>query len=58
MINMATHVAIIVETPRINSGSSLEIEFTKLFLMNPGIVLCLMVNQVDSCHDCVYGPLT
>ena len=35
MISMADHVAVDVETLRINSGYSLEKEFTKLILMNP-----------------------
>ena len=35
MMSMADHVAIGVETPRIDSGCSLEKEFTKLIRMNP-----------------------
>ena len=35
MMSMADHVAIDVETLRINSGCSLEKEFTKLIRMNP-----------------------
>ena len=58
MMSMADHVAIGVETPRIDSGCSLEKEFTELIRMNPLMVLCQIVNQVDSCHDCVRGPLT
>ena len=58
MMTMADHVAIVVETPRIDSGCSLEKEFTKLIWMNPWTVLCQIVNQVDSCHGCVRGPLT
>ena len=58
MMSMADHVAIGVETPRIDSGCSLEKEFTELICMNPLIVLCQIVNQVDSCHGCVRGPLT
>ena len=58
MMSMADPVAIGVETPRIDSGCSLEKEFTKLIHMNPSMVLCQIVNQVDSCHGCVRGPLT
>ena len=35
MMSMADHVAIGVETPRIDSGCSLEKEFTELIRMNP-----------------------
>ena len=35
MMSMVDHVAIGVETPRIDSGCSLEKEFTKLIRMNP-----------------------
>ena len=35
MMSMADHVAIGVETPRIDSRCSLEKEFTKLIHMNP-----------------------
>ena len=58
MISMADPIAIGVETLRIDSGCSLEKEFTELIRMNPWMVLYLTVNQVDSCHDCVCGPLT
>ena len=58
MMSMADLVAIGVETPRIDSGCSLEKKFTELIRMNPRTVLCQIVNQVDSCHDCVCGPLT
>ena len=58
MMSMADPVAISVETPRIDSGCSLDKDFTKLIHMNPRIVLYLTVNQVDSCHGCVRGPLT
>ena len=58
MIRMADLVAIGVETPRIDSGCSLEKEFIELICMNPIMVLCQIFNQVDSCHDCVRGPLT
>ena len=58
MMSMADHVAIGVETPRIDRGCSLEKEFTELICMNPRMVLCQIVNQVDSCHGCERGPLT
>ena len=58
MMSMADHVTIGVETPRIDSGCSLEKEFTKLIHMNHLMVLCQIVNQVYSCHGCVHSPLT
>ena len=58
MMSMANPIAICVKTLRIDSGCSLEKEFTELILMNPLMVLYLTINQVDSCHDCVCGPLT
>ena len=58
MMSMADLVAIGVETLRIDYEFSLEIEFTELIRMNPLMVLCQIVNQVDSCHGCVRGPLT
>ena len=58
MMSMADPIAIGVETLRIDSGCSLEKEFTELICMNPWMVLYLTVNQVDLCHDCVCGPLT
>ena len=58
MISMADPIAIGVETLRIDSGCSLEKEFTELICMNPRMILYLTVNQVDSCHGCVCGPLT
>ena len=58
MMSMADPIAIGVETLRINSGCSLEKEFTELIHMNPWMVVYLTVNQVDSCHGCVCGPLT
>ena len=58
MMSIANHVAIVIETPMINSGWSLEKEFTKLICMNPLMVLCQSVNHVDSCRDYVHGPLT
>ena len=58
IMSMDDLVAIGVETLRIDSGCSLEKEFTKLICMDPKMVLYLTVNQVDSCHDYVCGPLT
>ena len=58
MMSMADPIAIRVETLRIDSRCSLEKEFTELIRMNPWMVLYLTVNQVDSCHGCVCGPLT
>ena len=58
MMSMADPIAIGLETLRIDSGCSLEKEFIELIRMNPCMVLYLTVNQVDSCHGCVCGPLT
>ena len=51
-------IAIGVETLRIDSMSYLEREFTELFHIYLSIVLYINVNQVDSCHICICGPLT
>ena len=53
-MSMTDHVAIGVETPRLDSGYSLDKEFTKLIC----IVLCQAGNQVDSCHNHIRSPLT
>ena len=58
MMSMADLEAIGVETRRIDSGCSLEKEFTELIRRNSRIVLYLTVNQVYSCHGCVCGHLT
>ena len=58
MMSMANPIAISVETLMIDSGCSLEKEFTELIRMNLRMVLYLIVNQVDSCHGCVCSPLT
>ena len=58
MISMNDHISIGVETRRIDSGCSLEKEFSELIRMNPSIVLYLTINQVDSCHGFVCGPFT
>ena len=57
MMSMVNPITIGVETLRIDSGCSLEKEFTKLIRMNPWMVLYLAVNQVDLCHCCVCGLL-
>ena len=44
MMSMADHVSIGVETLRIDSGCSLEKEFTELIRMNPLMVLYLTAN--------------
>ena len=58
MMSMADLIAIDVETLRIDSGCSLEKNFTELIRMNPSMVLYLTVNHVDSCQGCICGPLT
>ena len=58
MMSLVDPIAIGVETLRIDSGCSLEKEFTELICMNPLMVLYLIINHVDSCHGCVCGPLT
>ena len=58
MMSMAYLVAIGVETLRINSMCSLEKDFTGLFPMNHLMVLYPTINQVDSYHGCLCGPLT
>ena len=58
MMNMADLVAIDVETLKIDSGYSLEKEFTELICMYLQMVLYLIVNQFNICHGYVYGPLT
>ena len=58
MMSMAVPIDISVETLRIDSGCSLEKEFTELIYMNLWMVLYITVNEVVSCHGCVCGPLT
>ena len=58
MMSMADPVASNVKTLMIDSGCSLEKEFIELICMNPLMVLYIAVNQVDSCHCCICGPLT
>ena len=57
MMSMVDPMTIDVETPRLDSGFSLEKEFTKLIRMNPSMVLCQIVYHVDSCHGYVCGSL-
>ena len=57
-MSMADPIAIGVETLKMDSGYSLEKEFTELIRMNPWMVLYLTVNHVDSYHGCVRDPLT
>ena len=57
-MSMVDPIAIGVETLRIDSGYSLEKEFTELIHMNPLMVLYLTVNQVDSCQCSICGLLT
>ena len=58
MMSMANPMAINVETLSIDSGCSLEKEFTKLIIMNPRMALCQTINQVDFCHSRIRGPST
>ena len=58
MMSMADPIAIGVETLSIDSGYSLEKEFTKLICVNSSMLLYLTVNQVDSCRGCVCSLLT
>ena len=41
MMSMTNPLAIVVEIVRIDSGCSLEKEFTELIRMNPGMVLSI-----------------
>ena len=58
MMSMFDPITINEETLRIDSGCSLENEFTELIRINPRMVLYLTINQVDSCHGYVCDPLT
>ena len=55
---MVDPLAISVETPMIDNRCSLEKEFIELICMNPWIVLCQIVNHIDSCQGYVRGHLT
>ena len=58
MISMTDLVTIGVDLPTIDSGCYSEIAFIELIRMNLLMVLYLIFNQVDSCYDSVYDPLT
>ena len=58
MMSMIDFIAISVESLRTDSGCFLDKEFTELISMNPRMISYLIINQVDSCHSCVCGPLT
>ena len=66
MMSVADPVAIHIETLRIDSGCSLEKEFTELIPMIPLKLLYITMNpyeflefnEVYSCHKCACGPLT
>ena len=58
MMSMVDPITIGVETLRMNSGCSLEKEFTELIRMNPLMILYLIVNHVDLCHGFVCDPFT
>ena len=57
-MSMSDFVTIGLETPIIDSGCSLEKEFLELIPINPEMILYLTINQVDSYHGCIHGPLT
>ena len=56
MMHMVDHLAICVETPKIESMLSLEEGFTKLICMNSQMVLYLNINQDVLCHDSISDP--
>ena len=58
MMSMTDPIDISVETPKIDSGCSLEKEITDLIRTNLSMVLYLTISQVDSYHGCECGPLT
>ena len=58
MMNMTNLDAIGMDTLWIDSGWSMEREFTEFIYMNLIIKLYLTINQVYSCHGYVHGPLT
>ena len=51
MMSMVDPMAMGVETPKIDSGRSLENEFTKLICMNPSMILCQNINKVHLFHN-------
>ena len=58
MMSIVDHVTIIEETLGIDSRCSLEKEFIEFIHANTLMALYVTVNQVDSCHGYVCGPLT
>ena len=58
MMSIIDLIDINIETLRIDSENFLEKVFNELICINFLMVLYLIINQVDSCHDCVCGPLT
>ena len=56
-VNMANHMTINMETPRIDSSFSWKEELIELIYINPSIILYLNVNYLDLCHDRVCGHL-
>ena len=55
MMSIIDLVAISIETSRKDSGCFLEKELIELIRMNH---IYITINQIDSCHGCVCGPLT
>ena len=52
-MSMVNLIAICVETLRIDNGCTLEKESIELIPMNLRIVFYLIMNQIDSHHDCI-----
>ena len=57
MMSMTDLITIFIESPKIGSGYFLEKEFRTLIGRNHLLLLYLTINQVDSCHGCVFSPL-
>ena len=57
MMNASDLVAIGMTRPRIDSGFSLEKDFSEFKRINPLMILYLTINQIDSCHGCACAPL-
>ena len=58
MMSIADPAAIDIEKSRIDSWCSSEKDLIKLIHINHLMVLHQIFNEVDSCHNCVRGPLT
>ena len=58
MMSLNNLVPICVETIRIDSGFSLQKEFTKLICKNPKMISYLIVNHIVLFHGCICDPLT